>query len=145
MSKFADQYKRLGIDIPETMDPIAKADAIYLASCIKLGIDPADQPDISRIREKYRPRAIADYKLCIVRDAITDQQEADWDDEEEGKYGGWFWMDSSGFRLFVVRYAYPVTLAGLGSRLCTFSRQDQEFFMQECVALWAAQMGGKLA
>lgn len=144
MSKFAAQYKRLGMEVPETTNPTEKAEAIYITSCAKLGVDPADLPDVSRIREKYRLRTIADYKLCIVRDAITDSQEADWEDGDEDKYGGWFWMDSPGFRLGAVYCDGTFACTGLGSRLCTFSRPDQEFFMQECIALWADQMGGKL-
>lgn len=143
MSNFKEQYARLGMKVPKTKNLVEKAELIYVASCAKLGVDPLALPDVSRIREKYQAKTIADYKLMIVRDAITDEREADWNSSEY-KYGGWFWMNKPGFR-FCVSYC-DVTYAGTtgGSRLCTFSEDDQEFFMQECVALWADSMGGKL-
>lgn len=130
---------------PKTTDPAEKAELIYVASCLKLGIDPLlSLPNTSAMREKYRARTVADYKLMIVRDAITEEKEADWNNEDEYKYGGWFWMDEPGFRLFGVYYDGTYAYTGLGSRLCTFSREDQRFFMVECIALWADQMGGQI-
>lgn len=144
MPKFIDQYKRLGMTIPAITNPAIKAQAIFVASCEKLGIDPADQPDVSRLREKYRPCTIAEYKLCVIRDAITDEKEADWNNRKEYKYGGWFWLNDPGFRLSSVRYVIDGSLTVGGPRLCTFSEGDQEFFMEECIALWADLTGGKL-
>lgn len=143
-NQFAEQYQRLRMIVPDTTNPGIKAQAIYIAACVMLGIDPSDQPDNSKIREKYRASNTAHYKLCIIRDAITGEKEANWDDEDEDKFGGWFWMDSPGFRFCVTLCDFAYSYSAGGSRLCTFSDEDQEFFMKECVALWADFMGGKL-
>jgi hypothetical protein len=143
-TKFMAQYKRLGIKVPKTKDPVEKAEIIYDAACKKLCLDPADLPDVSRVREKYRASQLAFHKMEVVRDAITDDREADWNDRGEYKYGGWFWMDSPGFRFHGSYYSFAVSYPTGGSRLCTFSEEDQDFFMIECVSLWADFYGGKL-
>jgi hypothetical protein len=143
--KFAKQYQRLGL--PEStaeLLPQQKAEMIYGAACLVLKIEPNHMPDVSMVREKYRPSQLALHKLQVVRDAITGDQEADWNDMDEYKYGGWFWMDDPCFRFCAVNCTRTDARAGLGSRLCTFSDSDQEFFMKECVALWADFHGGKL-
>lgn len=131
------------MSVPETTDPIVKAKAIYVAACAKLRLDPANLPDVSRIRAKYVAHQIADYKLMVIRDAITQEREANWDGREY-KYGSWFLMNSPGFRFHAVLCAFALTGVTGGSRLCTFSEEDQEFFSEECIALWADFMGGKL-
>lgn len=143
MSQFTEQYQRLGMSIPETTDLIAKAEAIYVAACAKLGLAPADLPDVSKVREKYRVSQIALHKLQVVRDAITEDKEANWDNREY-KYGSWFYMNSPGFRFGGVGFDVTFTDVTGGSRLCTFSEEDQEFFSEECIALWADFYGSKL-
>lgn len=144
MAQFEEQYKRLGIAVPNTTDPVEKAQIIYVASCIKLGLDPNNLPDVSKVREKHQAKLIADAKLMVIRDAIVDDREADWNDEDEYKYGPWFWMDSPGFRLNDVVFGIAGTCTPGGSRLCTFNRPDGNFFVTECIALWADSFGGKL-
>lgn len=144
MTNFKEQYARLGMKIPKTKNLIEKAELIYVASCVKLGIDPLALPDVSRTREKYQAKTISDYKLMIIRDAITEDREADWNDEDERKYGGWFWMDKPGFRFGVSYCDVTYSRTTCGSRLCTFSDDDQEFFMMECIAFWADSLGSKL-
>lgn len=144
MSQFKEQYARLGMDVPETTDLVEKAEMIYKASCAKLGIDPMMQPIVSGIRAKYQARQIADYKLMIIRDAITDEREADWDDRSEKKYEGWFYLNKPGFRFGGTYCDSSLTCTASGSRLCAFSDNDQQFFMKEAIALWADQMGAKL-
>lgn len=129
--------------VPETTDLTIKAQAIYVAACTKLGLDPTDLPDISKVREKYRASQVALHKLQVVRDAITDDREANWDNREY-KYGSWFYMNKPGFLFLGVDYDFSGTGVSGGSRLCTFSEDDQEFFSEECIALWADFMGGKL-
>lgn len=144
MTNFKEQYARLRMGIPQKkVSLIQKATLIFVASCVKLGIDPQALPDVSMIKEKYRAKTVADYKLMVIRDALTEEREADWNSDER-KYGGWFWMDKPGFRFYGSRYVFALSFASGGSRLCTFSDDDQQFFMTECVALWADSLGGKL-
>lgn len=143
MSPFTEQYQRLGMSIPETTDPIAKAEAIYVAACAKLRLDPNDLPDLSRVRAKYVAHQIADYKLMVIRDAVTQEREANWNGNEY-KYGSWFLMNNPGFRFGGVGCDFAYTTVSGRSRLCTFDEDDQEFFSKECIALWADFYGSKL-
>lgn len=144
MTNFKAQYARLGMKVPKTTNAVEKAELIFVACCKKIGVDPLALPDVSLIREKYRPRQIGDYKLMIIRDALTEEKEANWNDRNEYKYDGWFYLNAPGFRFFVTFYSRAAALTGSGSRLCTFSEEDQEFFMKEPIALWADSLGGKL-
>lgn len=141
--EFEEQYKRLGMAVPETGDR-EKAELIYNASCAKLGLDPNNLPEVSKVREKYQASQLAFHKLSAIRDAIVEDKEAEWNDEDEYKYGAWFWMDKPGFRLGGIGYRWAASSTGAGSRLCTFTEEDGEFFAKECIAFWADFMGGKL-
>ena len=138
-NKFAKQYQVLGVAIDElaALDPRQKAGAIYEASCRTLGLDPAAVPDLSRVREKYRFSQLAFHKLEVIRDAITGDREADWDDYSDKKWGSWFYMDSPGFRFDGVAYTDTNSYSGLGSRLCCETEEQAEFLARECIAFWA--------
>lgn len=141
--KFEKQYDALGLKAPEgTMDARNKAEVIFHAACKKLGIDPSLAPPVFELLDKYQAPIASLYRLMIIRDAITDNREANWDDRSEYKYEGWFLLNAPGFRFRVAYYLY--SSSGVGSRLCTFSEADAEFFMTECIAFWADFLGGKL-
>lgn len=143
--QFEAQYARLGISLSEIpVDPVLKGELIYRAACTKLDITPDDAPEVYRVRQKYRNSILAYNKLMVIRDGITGDREADYDNYDEEKWGGWFWMNKPGFRFGDSGYSDSGSRAGGGSRLCTFSRQDEEFFMKECIAIWADFMGGTL-
>lgn len=142
--KFKAQYARLGINEEVPTDPIQKAEVIYRAACGKLGLNPEDMPDVSRVREKYRASQLAFHKLEVVRDAITADRKADYNNYDESKWGGWFWLNNPGFRFIAAYCVITRTSPYGGPRLCTFSEQDQDFFMKECVAIWADFYGGVL-
>lgn len=143
-TQFKDEYAKLGIEAPKTTDLVEKAGIIYDAACKKLGLDPVDLPDVSRVREKYRASQLAFHKLEVVRDAIAEDREADWNNSDEYKYFAWWRMNKPGFRLFDFDFGWAVSNSCAGSRLCTFSEEGQEFFAKECIALWADFMGAKL-
>ena len=144
MNDFKAQYANLGINDALPTDPVQKFEVIYRAACTKLGLHPQDMPDVSRVREKYRASQLAFHKLEVVRDAIVSDREANYDDRNEEKWGGWFYMNKPGFRFYASRYTYSRARSTGGSRLCTFSDDDQEFFMKECIAGWADFLGGVL-
>lgn len=146
MSKnFDKQYNTLGMKAPpDDMDPREKGELILRASCLKLGIDPALRPQVHELMDKYHAPIIGLYSLMIIRDAMTDDREANWNSRREDKWGGYFLMNDPGFRFDVTLYDYTHSRTSGGSRLCTFSEEDQEFFMKECIAFWADFMGGQL-
>ncbi|HLZ88991.1 MAG TPA: hypothetical protein VKQ52_17170 [Puia sp.] len=142
--QFKDQYARLGINDEVPTDPIQKAEVIYQAACRKLSLNPEDMPDVSRVRGKYRASQLSFHKLEIIRDAIVGDREAKWNDYAEYKWGSWFYLNSPGFRFVDSYYSCTNAVSGAGSRLCTFSKNDQDFFAIECIALWAEFHGGVL-
>lgn len=144
-NKFAAQYKILGIPTPEsTATPMEKADAIFQAACNKQGIDPALLPELSMLPEQFRAFPLSAYKLEVIRTALVEGKKANWNDTRERKWGSWWWMNDPGFRFFVSDYSITITYSACGSRLCTFSEEDEEFFALECIAIWADFAGAKL-
>ena len=143
--KFDRQYSALGLQAPANeMDPREKAEIIFYAACKKKGIDPALRPAVHELEGKYQAPLTGLYELMVIRDAITENREADWNDAGEEKWGGWFLMNKPGFRFGVSLCVIVYSFTAGGSRLCTFDEEDQEFFMNECVAFWADFYGGKL-
>jgi hypothetical protein len=144
MNDFKVQYANLGINDAPPTDPVQKFEVIYRAACTKLGLNPEDMPDVSRVREKYRASQLAFHKLEVVRDAIVSDREANYDDRNEEKWGGWFYLNKPGFRFDGACCGISYSCSVGGPRLCTFSNDEQEFFMKECVAGWADFYGGVL-
>lgn len=139
--QFSQQYAQLGIKGKVPADLTKKAEKIYQAACKKLGINPENLPGLSKVRGKYKATLLATHKLMIIRDALTEGKEADWDNDEE-KWEPWFWFNAPGFRFDYADCGY--TYSSVGSRLCFFSQEDAQFSGQECIALWADLYGDKL-
>lgn len=114
MNDFKVQYANLGINDAPPTDPVQKFEGIYRASCTKLGLNPEDMPDVSKVREKYRASQLAFHKLEVVRDAIVSDREANYDDRNEEKWGGWFWLNKPGFRFADAGCAFARTGSGGG-------------------------------
>lgn len=144
-NRFEKQYDALGLKASKgSMTPLDKAEVIFHAACKKLGIDPALLPAVFELLDKYQGPLSGLYKLMVIRDAITDKREADWNDRSEYKYGGWFLLNDPGFRFYDTYCDFTYAFSFGGPRLCTFSDDDQEFFMVECIAIWADFYGSKL-
>jgi hypothetical protein len=138
-NNFKAQYANLGITAPKTKDLVKKAQIIYEAACKKLELDPNGQPDLSEVRTKYHASQRALHKLQVIRDAITGDREADWNNSNEQKWFGWYWLNAPGFRFYGAYY--HCTTSCVGSRLCTFCEEDQKFFSTQCIALWSDYYG----
>ena len=89
---------------------------------IATGRDPKIQPEVSHLLEKDRKKAIADYWLPIVIEAINKSIPPDWADLNEPKYS--FWVDviedkskPSGFGLSSNDFDGTHTSTIVGSRL----------------------------
>lgn len=92
-------------------------------ACKAQNVNPELLPDVSVIPEKYQKRAIADYKLSVIADALNEGWEPDWSNSGERKYFPWFEVDAdkanpSGFGFSDARYDYWDTGTIVGSRLC---------------------------
>lgn len=145
MAKFTQQYNILGLKPPsKKMDAREKAEVIFHAACKIHGLDPAALPLVDHLEEEFRPSLVSSYKLQVVRKAITAGRKGNWNDTSERKWGSWFWMNKPGFRFYASHSSLTRTYAAGGSRLCTFSEEDQDFFAQECIAFWADFHGEEL-
>lgn len=99
---------------------------------IATGRDPKIQPEVSHLLEKDRKKAIADYWLPIVIEAINKSVPPDWADRNEPKY--FFWFDviedkskPSGFGLSYRDYGHSHTYSAVGSRLTFRSIQGLKY------------------
>lgn len=144
-SEFTRQYAALGLEAPsKKMDARQRAERIFQAALRKLGMVGTAVSLLESLADEFRPSMLGFYKLQVVRKAITENREADWNDSDEEKWGGDFLMNDPGFRFIGARCGIRHTTWAGGSRLCTFDEDDQEFFVIECVAFWADFYGGRL-
>ncbi|HET6255816.1 MAG TPA: hypothetical protein VFE32_17195 [Puia sp.] len=141
--RFSTQYNILGLKVPSPdMAPREKAELIFHAAAKILGLDPAALPVVHHLPEEFQVFPVVSFQLEVIRKALVSRRVADWNDRSEEKYGSWFLMNDPGFRFGDSRYG--LTYSSGGSRLCTFSVDDQDFFAIECIALWADFCGGQL-
>jgi hypothetical protein len=95
----------------------------FTDACSKLGLDPANLPNVSSIPEEFRKPIIAGFKLMIVYKAINNGWKPDWSNYQQWKYYPWFEVLSSGFGFSDSHYHCVYADAGVGSRLCTDTRE----------------------
>lgn len=143
--KFERQYDRLGLKAPSSeMDPREKAEIIFYAAAKILGLDPSILPQVHGLPEEFSISPVAIYKLEIITRAIVGTERADYENGRQKKFASWYLMNKPGFRFYGAGYAFASPGSSGGPRLCTFSREDEEFIALECIALRADLMGGKL-
>lgn len=142
---FAAQYEALGMEpLDESMAPVEKSEVIFHAACKKLGLEPTFLPIVDALPDEYKVFPVVAYKLEVIRNAITCSRKAEWDDVTEEKWGSWHHMNFPGFRFHYSTSDDSDTITTWGSRLCTFSEKDDNFFAIECIAFWADFKGGTL-
>lgn len=88
-------------------------------ACSKLGLDPANLPDVSTIPEEFRKAIVAGYKLMIVYKAINNGWKPKWGNSSEYKYYPWFEVLSSGFGFSSTYFNFDYSATTVGFRLCT--------------------------
>lgn len=89
---------------------------------IATGRNPKIQPEVAHLLEKDRKKAIADYWLPIVIEAINKSIPADWTNDREPKYSIWFDVvvdksKPSGFGLSYYGCGGTHSTTSVGSRL----------------------------
>lgn len=103
----------------------------YEDACKHLNVDPNALPDVSSLPEEFRKPIVAHYKLIIIFKAINNGWTPDWSDEDQYKYFPWFWVLSSGFGFSGSYCSYADSSAGVGSRLCTDSREKAMYIAEQ--------------
>lgn len=91
----------------------------------RLGMDPTEVPDLSKIPERFREPLMGAYNLMVGFDAVNDGWRADYSKRDQKKWYAWPWVNSagSGFDFSNSYYYYVGTGTDVGSRLCTKSRE----------------------
>jgi hypothetical protein len=107
----------------------------------KCGLEP-NLPDFSMIPEKYRHSLMCAFLLMVVFDAINDGWEPDFSNHNEARYFPWPWVLSSGFGFSLSSYDYGCTIALVGSRLCTNTREKVVYILEQFPELWKAWLLG---
>lgn len=74
-------------------------------------------------------------KLKIVYRAINNERKPDWS-KSENKFWAWHWVLSSGVAFVISDFGYSGTYSILGSRLCTFSAEQQLHINKYFEDLW---------
>ena len=94
-------------------------------ACKKENVDPALLPDVSMIPKEFRKSIINMYKLYIIYKAINNGWIANYGNGNETKYYAWFRVlpSGSGFDFSSTSYYYDISLAAVGVRLCTDTRE----------------------
>jgi hypothetical protein len=99
-------------------------------ACKKLGLDPSQLPDVTSIPEEFRKPIVAGFKLMIIYKAINDGWKPDWNNYQQWKYYPWYGVLSSGFGFSDSDYYCGRAHSGVGSRLCTDTR-DKALYIAE--------------
>jgi len=101
-------------------------------ACKKECIDPNALPDVSMIPDEFRGAIINMYKLYVIYKAINDGWEADYSDYNQSKWYPWFRVGASGsgFDCSGTVFIYDHSCTGVGSRLCTFSRDAARYIAE---------------
>jgi hypothetical protein len=110
-------------------------------ACKVLNIDPAAVlPNVSAFPEKHQKALTATAKLFVIADALNEEWEPDWNEDEQYKYYPWFDLEKhkknnpSGFRLGGV--GCSCGSSAVGSRLCFKDRETAEYAATRFIDLY---------
>lgn len=84
-------------------------------------------PVVSKMPKHLQKHTLAKATLEIIAEASREGVELDFDNADQKKWGGWFWLDKPGFRLFGAYYDFTYADSDGGPRLCFLSKDDFPF------------------
>jgi len=90
-----------------------------------VGLDIANQPDVSMLPERHQKHVKAQYNLAVVAEAVNEGWKPDWTKVSQRKYYPW-WDLSSGSGLSFDDYVCVHSYSAVGSRLCYVSYEVAE-------------------
>lgn len=101
----------------------------YEDVCKIKGITPLTIEAFAALPESQRTAAFSRHKVETVIEVLQQERTFDWNDSNQRKWFPYFDLETyndgrenDGFVLFYVDYSYVLT--GVGSRLCSFSREE---------------------
>lgn len=99
--------------------------------------------DLSAFPEELREYMYAQYKMCVIAEALNGEWKADWNNEDQNKYVPWFYNKaSSGFVFHDALYCYSIAYAGDASRLCFKDSETAEYAGKQFLDIWKVIIQG---
>lgn len=95
---------------------------------------------VSKMPRHLQSHTIARAKLEIIAEASRDGVELDYDDTNQRKWYGWFWLNKPGFRFSDAYYVISNSLSTGSPRLCYLSEEDTIYHCKKHVGLYKAAM-----
>lgn len=100
-------------------------------ACKRVDVDPEKLPDVSMLPEDLKKPIVAAYRLMVIFLAINNGWKPDWSNWNQYKYFPWYEVRSSGFGFSHSLYAYDLTYASVGSRLCTDTKEKALYIAEQ--------------
>jgi hypothetical protein len=110
-------------------------------ACKVVNLKAEEIPDLSAMPERFRKRAIADFKLSIIAEALNEGWQPNWNDLDQYKYYPWFIINASsdntaGSGLSCDDYVHTLTVTGVGSRLCYKTKELAKYAGEQFIDLY---------
>lgn len=136
LSSFKQAYQLIGVTPSDEITPDQKANIIFQAACLLLGLNPLNLPDYSLIEREFCPSNLSQYKLQVIRKAVVGEWADDWNNRGQLKWAPVHWMNGPGFRFYDSYYVVVLTYVTGGSRLCFETEKQSDFVGQDCIAFY---------
>lgn len=113
--------------------------ASFLQACKLLKYNPKTVlPNVSKMPFHLRAHHIARAKLEVIAEAGREGVELDYDNTDQRKWYGWFWLNKPGFRFGDAYFDIASTDTACGPRLCYLSEDDCIYHCKKHIALYKA-------
>jgi hypothetical protein len=113
----------------------------FLQACKALNYNPKTiLPNVSKMPRRLQAHHIARAKLEVIAEASRGGVELDYDNSEQRKWYGWFWLNKPGFRFDVSDYDITTSGSCGGPRLCYLTEEDSDYHCKKHIALYKAAM-----
>lgn len=113
--------------------------ASFLQACKLLKYNPKTVlPNVSKMPVHLRAHTTAKAKLEIICEASRGGVELDYDNTDQRKWSGWFWLNKPGFRFSAAIYGIASTYSSGGPRLCYLSEEECIWHCKKHIALYKA-------
>ena len=109
--------------------------ATFEEACLQTG--KPEIIDLSVFPEELREYMYAQYKMCVITEALNNGWKADWTDSKQKKFIPWFYnVASSGFVFDDTDYDLSTAYSGYSSRLCFRYSATAEYAGRQFLDIW---------
>lgn len=115
--------------------------ASFIQACKLLKYNPKTiLPNVSKMPVHLRVHTTARAKLEIIAEASRGGVDLDYDNTDQRKWYGWFWLNKPGFQFSAAYYDFADSVSAGGPRLCYLSEEDTIYHCKKHIALYKAAM-----